>query len=76
MLKKGFYRHFKGNIYEVLGVAKHSEDLEEMVVYRATYGDGGLWVRPLSMWDETVVRDGAEYKRFTYIGDSFEGEIE
>ena len=68
MIKKGFYRHFKGNIYEVLGTAKHSETLEEMVVYRATYADGGLWVRPAAMWDETVVRDGEEYKRFTYIG--------
>ena len=72
MLKKGYYRHFKGNVYEVLGVAKHSEDLSEMVVYRATYDDS-LWVRPLEMWDEIVERDGEEYKRFTYIGDSLEG---
>ncbi|MBE7015642.1 MAG: DUF1653 domain-containing protein [Ruminococcaceae bacterium] len=75
MVKLGFYRHFKGNIYEVLGVAKHSETLEEMVVYRATYDDGSLWVRPAAMWDEVVVRDGAEQKRFTYIGETAEGEI-
>ena len=73
MLKLGFYKHFKGNIYEVIGVAKHSEDLGEMVVYRATY-DGSLWVRPLKMWDETVVRDGVEYKRFTYIGEKGDTE--
>ncbi|MDO4961681.1 MAG: DUF1653 domain-containing protein [Eubacteriales bacterium] len=69
MIKPGRYRHFKGNEYEVIGVAKHSETLEEMVVYRALYGEGGLWVRPVSMWDETVVRDGVEYKRFTYIAE-------
>ena len=74
MLKKGFYRHFKGNIYELTDTAKHSETLEEYVVYRATYGDKGLWIRPAKMWDETVVRDGKEYKRFTYIGDEYKGE--
>ena len=68
-VKLGKYRHFKGMEYEVLGVAKHSESLEEMVVYRALYGEGGLWVRPASMWEETVERDGVSYRRFTYIGD-------
>ena len=68
-IKKGKYRHFKGNEYEVIGVAKHSETLEEMVVYRALYGEGGLWVRPAEMWDETVEREGKTFKRFTYIGD-------
>ena len=63
----GRYRHFKGNEYEVLGVAKHSETLEEMVVYRALYGEHGLWVRPASMWNETVERDGKTYRRFTKI---------
>lgn len=67
-IKKGRYRHFKGNEYEVLYIAKNSETLEEMVVYRALYGDCDVWVRPADMWDETVVRDGVEYKRFTYIG--------
>ena len=67
-IKPGRYRHFKGNEYEVLFTAKHSETEEEMVVYKALYGDGGIWVRSASMWNETVVRDGKEYKRFTYIG--------
>lgn len=69
MIKPGRYRHFKGREYEVIGVAKHSETLEEMVVYRQLYGEHGLWVRPASMWEETVERDGKTYKRFTYIGD-------
>ncbi|CDB26780.1 uncharacterized protein BN704_00970 [Firmicutes bacterium CAG:552] len=69
MIKIGRYRHFKGNEYLVIGVAKHSETLEEMVVYRALYGDGGLWVRPSSMWDETIERDGKRFKRFEYIGE-------
>ena len=69
MIKIGSYRHFKGNEYLVIGVAKHSETLEEMVVYRALYGDGGLWVRPSSMWDETIERDGKRFKRFEYIGE-------
>lgn len=68
-IKTGRYRHFKGNEYEVLGTAKHSETLEEMVVYRALYGAGGLWVRPASMWNETVERDGKVFQRFTYIGE-------
>ena len=67
MIKTGRYRHFKGNEYEVIGVAKHSETLEEMVVYRALYGEGGLWVRPAAMWNETVERDGQVFQRFTYI---------
>ena len=72
MIKPGKYRHFKGNEYEVIGTAKHSETLEEMVVYRALDGEFGLWVRPASMWEETVERDGKTYQRFTYIGDSEE----
>ena len=68
-VKKGKYRHFKGNEYELLYIAKDSETLEDMVVYKALYGEGGIWVRPLKMWNETVVRDGMEYKRFTYIGE-------
>lgn len=69
MIKPGIYRHFKGNKYQVIGTAKHSETLEEMVVYRALYGEFGLWVRPASMWEETVERDGKTYQRFTYIGE-------
>ena len=68
-IKLGKYRHFKGMEYEVIGVAKHSETLEPMVVYRALYGEGGLWVRPAEMWNETVTRDGKTRPRFTYIGD-------
>ena len=68
-IKPGRYRHFKGKEYEVLGVARHSETEEELVVYRALYGDFGLWVRPLSMWNETVERDGKTFRRFTYIGE-------
>ena len=65
----GRYRHFKGNEYELLFVARHSETLEEMVVYRALYGERGIWVRPASMWNETVERDGKTYRRFTKIDD-------
>ena len=66
-VKKGLYKHFKGNMYEVIDVAYHSETLEEMVVYKALYGDGGLWVRPAAMWNETVERDGKTFKRFEFI---------
>ena len=58
---------FKGKEYEVIGVATQSESLEPMVVYRQLYGGGGLWVRPASMWNETVERDGKVYKRFTPV---------
>lgn len=68
-IKPGRYRHFKGKDYEVLGVARYSETEEELVVYRALYGDFGLWVRPVSMWNETVERDGKTFRRFTYIGE-------
>ena len=68
MFEKGIYRHFKGNKYELIDVAKHSETLEEMVVYRALYGQGSVWVRPASMWDEEVKHNGETVKRFTYIG--------
>ena len=64
-IRPGRYRHFKGGEYEVLGMATHSETLEPMVVYRALYGEWGLWVRPASMWNELVERDGAVRPRFT-----------
>lgn len=67
-IKIGKYRHFKGNEYEVIGVARNSETLEETVVYRALYGDKELWVRPAAMWNETVERDGKTFKRFEFIG--------
>ena len=63
----GKYRHFKGNEYEVLYIAKHSETMEDMVVYRALYGEHGIWVRPASMWNETITRDGKTFRRFTRI---------
>ena len=67
-INTGKYRHFKGNEYEVIAVAKHSETLEEMVVYKALYGDGGYWVRPASMWNETVTKEGKTFKRFEFLG--------
>lgn len=68
-IKLGKYKHFKGNEYEVLHIAKHSETGEDMVVYRALYGDFGIWVRPASMWNEVIERDGKKIQRFTYIGE-------
>ncbi|MGI6725752.1 MAG: DUF1653 domain-containing protein [Christensenellales bacterium] len=63
----GIYRHFKGKRYEVLGLARHSETLEDMVVYRALYGEGELWVRPLAVFEETVEVDGRRVARFERI---------
>lgn len=68
-LKPGKYRHFKGMEYELIGIAKHSETLEPMVVYRALYGEGGLWVRPAQMWTEKVERNDYCGPRFQYIGE-------
>lgn len=68
-IKLGKYRHFKGNEYEVVSIAKHSETLEEMVVYKDLKNDGKVWVRPSSMWNETVERDGKIFKRFEFIGE-------
>ena len=68
-LKPGRYRHFKGNEYRLIAVARHSETLEPMVVYQALYGEGGLWVRPAEMWSERVEREGYSGPRFTYIGE-------
>ena len=65
----GKYQHFKGNFYEVVAIARHSETEEEQVVYKALYGDQGLWVRPLNMFDETIERNGNTLKRFSYVGD-------
>jgi hypothetical protein len=63
-LPLGRYRHFKGNEHEVIALAKHSETEETMVIYKALYGDGGIWCRPADMWNETVTRDGKTYRRF------------
>ena len=67
-IKLGKYKHFKGNEYQVIGIAKHSETLESMVVYQALYGERGIWVRPASMWNEIVEKDGYKGPRFIYIG--------
>ena len=68
-MKLGKYQHYKGNFYDVIGVSKHSETLEELVVYRALYGDNSLWVRPKAMFLETVVVNSAAVLRFTPIND-------
>ena len=66
----GRYRHFKGNEYEVIGIARNSEDESPMVIYRALYGEGALWCRPASMWNEEITRDGRTMKRFTRTDDN------
>lgn len=68
-LATGRYRHYKGGLYDVLGLVRHSETLEPMVLYRALYGAHGLWVRPAAMFEETVVIEGVEQPRFTRCGD-------
>ena len=72
-IKPGIYRHFKGNMYKVLYIAKHSETMEDMVVYQALYGEMGIWVRPASMFAETVTRDGVTFPRFTFIKEADRG---
>lgn len=67
--KPGRYRHYKGQDYEVIGIARHSETEEPLVVYRCLYGDFSLWVRPLAMFNETVMVAGEEMARFAYCGD-------
>ena len=66
-IKLGKYKHFKGNYYEVIALVKHSETLEDMVVYKALYGEQGMWVRPASMWNEEFEVDGVKVKRFEYV---------
>lgn len=66
-MKKGIYKHYKGNEYELLCIANHSETLEMMVVYKALYGDGEVWVRPLSMWNEYVDMNGKKMPRFEFV---------
>lgn len=67
VVNNGRYRHYKGNEYEVVGIARHSESEEEMVVYRKLYGDGSLWVRPLGMFVEDVTVDGRSMPRFALL---------
>lgn len=66
-LKSGLYQHYKGNLYQVIGIAKHSETEEEFVTYRALYGDYGLWVRPVAMFTESVDVDGLVVPRFSFV---------
>lgn len=66
-MEKGIYKHYKGNKYELLYIANHSETLEKMAVYKALYGEGEIWVRPLEMWEEMVEVDGVKVKRFEKI---------
>lgn len=68
-MKKGIYKHYKGNLYELMGVANHSETLEKMVLYKALYGEGEIWARPILMWDEKVLVNGEYVPRFKYISD-------
>jgi len=73
-IKPGKYKHFKGNFYKVMGVARHSETMEEFVVYMALYdipeyGKNSLWIRPKKMFLETIERDSKKIKRFEYIGE-------
>ena len=67
-IQPGRYRHYKGSFYSVVGIARHSETLEELVVYRALYGDGGLWVRPRAMFEGTLEVAGKSVSRFEFVG--------
>lgn len=69
-IKPGRYRHFKGNEYEVIGTARDSESMQPMVVYRARYGERGLWVRSAEMFNEVIEREGIRVRRFEYVGDA------
>ena len=68
-IQLGVYRHYKGNQYEVIGFARHSETLEDMVIYKALYDEQDTWARPLFMWEESVEVGGKTVKRFEYVGE-------
>jgi hypothetical protein len=74
--KPGVYRHYKGNRYELIGFARHSETREAMAIYRALYGERELWVRPASMWSELVEVDGKQVKRFALVGEAEKSRAE
>lgn len=69
-MQLGLYQHYRGKLYQVIGLSRHSETLEEYVVYQALYNDYGLWVRPAAMFSETLLVDGKEIARFKYVGPS------
>lgn len=71
-MKPGLYQHYKGQKYHVIDIARHSETEEEFVLYRALYGERGLWVRPKDMFFESVTKDGVTKDRFAYIGEYIE----
>ena len=75
MISLGVYRHYKGNYYKVIGFAKHSETMEDMVIYQAIYGERGIWVRPLFMWSELVEVDSKTVQRFEYVGSDEPNQI-
>ena len=68
-MKKGIYRHYKGNFYEVIDIAKDSETEEDFVIYRPMYGEGALWIRPLAMFTESIERDGVSVQRFSFYSE-------
>ena len=74
-IKRGLYRHFKGNYYELVDFAYHSEDMSCMVIYRALYGDRAIWVRPADMWEEYVERDGVRMRRFEFVSEEVPSEL-
>ncbi len=74
-LEKGIYKHYKGNLYEVIDVARHSETEEEHVVYRTLYGDYSTWIRPLAMFTETVQIDGQQVPRFAFVEAAVEQRV-
>jgi hypothetical protein len=67
--RPGYYRHYKNLLYQVLGTVRHSESLEPLTLYKALYGDQGLWVRPAAMFNETVDIKGVTQPRFTWLGE-------
>lgn len=67
MIRQGIYRHYKGDLYQVIGRARHTETLEELVVYKALYGEFALWVRPFVMFTQSVIYDSQEVPRFTFL---------
>ncbi len=74
-MKSGLYQHFKGKYYQVIGVSRHSETMEEFVVYKALYGEGGLWIRPLAMFNEEILVEGVKQPRFKYISSKTADEL-